>query len=332
MAVVFKIFLIWLGIRIIMGEDAAFYSILIPLILIIVFMIFAEPIQNNKQKLKKIIESTLNNLSNFKSTQQVMDVNLEFGLAIDEEQNKICLLKITKGASEQPNISTKIIPYKDILSVELFQNGTSIKKTVRSSQIGGAVVGGLLLGGAGAVIGGLSGKTETTGKVNHIALLLTVNDVKNPLHGIVFLNKEEAESIYKKQLQLARHWHGIIKIIIKGADEEEKKKLQVIKREKPIIASKYFIADEIKKLADLHNSGALTLEEFQQQKAKLLGVADTPKQIEPKSKKLETKVCTKCNIPMQIKTVTKGEQQGKQFYVCSNYPTCREVYKIETYN
>ena len=58
--------------------------------------------------------------------------------------------------------------------------------------------------------------------------------------------------------------------------------------------------------------------------------ADNSSPIEPEQTKPETKVCSKCNIPMQVKTVTKGEQQGKQFYVCSNYPTCREMYKFET--
>lgn len=43
-------------------------------------------------------------------------------------------------------------------------------------QIGGVVVGGLLLGGVGAIIGGLSGKTETSGKISRIDLRLIVNE------------------------------------------------------------------------------------------------------------------------------------------------------------
>ncbi len=114
--------------------------------------------------------------------------------------------------------------------------------------------------------------------------------------------------------------------------KEEENKPQTTEQQKPtpILNPQHFIADEIKKLADLHSSGILTLEEFQQQKAKLLDIVDIPKPKEPAQIKPETKVCSKCNIPMQVKTVTKGEQQGKQFYVCSNYPTCREVYKFET--
>ena len=39
----------------------------------------------------------------------------------------------------------------------------------------------------------------------------------------------------------------------------------------------------------------------------------------------DTHLCPKCNSPMKIRTATKGENQGKQFYVCSDYPNCKEV-------
>lgn len=36
-------------------------------------------------------------------------------------------------------------------------------------------------------------------------------------------------------------------------------------------------------------------------------------------------VCPKCGIPMVLRTAGKGEQPGRQFYGCSNYPRCRET-------
>jgi ssDNA-binding Zn-finger/Zn-ribbon topoisomerase 1 len=38
--------------------------------------------------------------------------------------------------------------------------------------------------------------------------------------------------------------------------------------------------------------------------------------------------CPKCNSLMNIKTATKGENKGKQYYVCSKYPTCSEVIPV----
>jgi len=35
--------------------------------------------------------------------------------------------------------------------------------------------------------------------------------------------------------------------------------------------------------------------------------------------------CPKCGIPMVLRTASKGEQRGSQFYGCSNYPKCREI-------
>jgi len=98
-----------------------------------------------------------------------------------------------------------------------------VTKTVRSSQIGGALVGGIALGGVGLMIGGLSGKAESTEKVKRIDLRIIVNDTKNPLHDVNFLyiptNKESG--YYQMSLQKARQWHGIIEVLIRQADTED---------------------------------------------------------------------------------------------------------------
>ncbi len=40
-------------------------------------------------------------------------------------------------------------------------------------------------------------------------------------------------------------------------------------------------------------------------------------------------LCSKCGIPMVLRTVSKGKHKGKQFYGCKNYPRCREVKPIK---
>lgn len=218
---------------------------------------------NNK---KKDMEARLNSLPDFSPTQQVTGCDGNSGLAVDEPRKKICLIT-NNGAA----LSERIISYKDILSVELFEDGTSITKTVRSSQIGGAIVGGLVLGGVGAIIGALTGKTETSGKIKRIDLRLIVNDTKAPLHDVAFMNVKGKKDgmIYTQAIQQARRWHGIIEVLIKRADAEERLS-QIEERPVPAALPAPSIADEIKKLAELHSSGALTPEEFQQQKTRLL--------------------------------------------------------------
>lgn len=40
-------------------------------------------------------------------------------------------------------------------------------------------------------------------------------------------------------------------------------------------------------------------------------------------------ICPKCHLPMIIQTPTKGENQGKKFYVCPNYKQCRQFFPVE---
>jgi hypothetical protein len=39
-------------------------------------------------------------------------------------------------------------------------------------------------------------------------------------------------------------------------------------------------------------------------------------------------LCPKCGIPMVVRTVSKGEKFGQQFYGCRNYPNCRQMLPI----
>lgn len=167
---------------------------------------------------KKGMLEHLSTLPNFSPSQQIMGVDGASGIAIDESRGRICLLKHT--ASE---ISSRVIPYRDILSVELFQDGESVTKTSRVSQIGGAIVGGLALGGVGAIIGGLSGSTKTSEKIKRIDLRIIANDIETPLHDITFMNVETGKDgiVYTEAMKQARHWSGIMEVVIRRADMEK---------------------------------------------------------------------------------------------------------------
>lgn len=40
--------------------------------------------------------------------------------------------------------------------------------------------------------------------------------------------------------------------------------------------------------------------------------------------------CPKCNEPMVIRTASRGDHEGKQFYGCPNFPKCRSVIEMST--
>ena len=208
------------------------------------------------------IEWHIKKIPDFTVTQKFISLHLYSAIAIDEGRKKVCLVLNGPGG-----VSNRIISYNEILSCEIYEDGAVVTKTVRSSQLGGALIGGLALGGVGAIIGGLSGSTKTSDKVNRIDIRITVNDTKNPLHDVNFLLGEcPRESIfYKSANQQARHWHGLVDVLIKRADMDDKAKHAPVQQ--PATSS---LADELKKLAELRDLGVLNAEEFQEQKNRLL--------------------------------------------------------------
>lgn len=215
---------------------------------------------------KWIMDYKMASVSNFDATQKIVGIDYDTSIAIDENRKKVCLMNCRNNQS-------RIFSYRDLLSSEIFEDGETVTKTMRGSQIGGALVGTVLLGGVGTIIGGLSGKRKTTGTVNKMVLRVTVNDAKNPVYEIKFLNKETRKDtqMYQQAIQQARHWHGLIEVLIKRADMEDNKQTNVNVAVTTPLIQQSSVADEVKKLADLRTSGVLTEQEFEQQKRKLLG-------------------------------------------------------------
>lgn len=169
-------------------------------------------------KKKKAMEDRLDALPEFSPTQKILGNNGDTGLAIDEERKKIVLIK-----NGPEGVDLIPITYRDVLSSEIFVDGETITKTARGSQLGGALIGGLALGGVGAIIGGLSGKKRSSKKIKRIDLRIAVNDTKNPLHDINFMDVEGKKDgkVYQSAMDQARHWHGLIAVLVKMADDED---------------------------------------------------------------------------------------------------------------
>lgn len=215
---------------------------------------------------KKAMEEKLESLPDFSPTQKIMGNDGNTGLAIDEARKKVVLIK-----NGPTGVDLKPITYRDVLSSEVFVDGETVTKTARGSQLGGALIGGIALGGVGAIIGGLSGRTGSSEKVKRVDLRITVNDTKNSLHDVNFMGIEGKKDgiIYKSAMDQARHWHGLIAVLINMADSEDvlKEGVKSSIRENGGTSS---LADELSKLSDLRDRGVLSDKEFSIQKQKLL--------------------------------------------------------------
>ena len=75
----------------------------------------------------------------------------------------------------------KIYNYSDIVDFELLEDGESITK----GGLGRAITGGLLFGGIGAVVGGITGGKRSKSICNSLKIKITVNDMRSP---VVYIN------------------------------------------------------------------------------------------------------------------------------------------------
>ncbi|MEB2264159.1 SHOCT domain-containing protein [Priestia megaterium] len=204
-------------------------------------------------------------------------------IIIDETNQKICFIENTvkgidkfKNTSKDFNYDYTLYKFNDLLETEILQDGETVTKTSRGSQIGGALLGGVLAGGVGAIIGGLSGSTTSDEEFSKITLKVLMNDTQNPVKLIYFLdeiaNVKKYDDRYKKANADSMDWHGVLRVIIQQVDKEDKKKYE---QHKEVIVNQtehFSIADELKKLSDLHKEGILSEEEFNEHKKKILSM------------------------------------------------------------
>lgn len=214
-------------------------------------------------------DNRLNRLSSFKSSQRYTSENGEVTLSIDEINKQISFISLN-------SYKDKVYKYKDILKSEIQTDGISVTSTNRGSQIGGALLGGLLIGGVGAIIGGLSGSKTSQDKIKKIELNIIVNDTTSPIQKIAFLDSEYSSYAkdsqeYKDAYNKAYHCHQLIGVLIRQADEEDKRAEQVNTSPHVNDQQGLSIADELRKLKQLKEEGILTDEEFDTQKKKLIG-------------------------------------------------------------
>ena len=233
-------------------------------ILVIVIIILWIVTKNNKSNAgKSDLEKYLARIEGFRSTKEFMGVDGICGIAVDEKSRKICLI------TKRERFSSIVISHQEILSAEIAEDGFPIIKVSRKSLIDVALPEGIPIVSAGGANDGFSETEEKAqNQVRKIELNVIVNNINEPVHTVIFLNGETEKGSVKYNIPLAaaRQWHSRICILIQQADNENENTLGQVEN-----GSKHqFVADEIKKLAELMNNGFISEEEFNLQKAKML--------------------------------------------------------------
>ena len=188
--------------------------IVVGLIVIIVVVYYAMTTARALEAQEADVMQCIQRLPGFHASQTCFvsqEGMIKAGILLDEESKQICILKC------MPRPKTYLYRYSDILACEIIHDGVTVTRTSTSSMVGRALVGGVLLGPLGAVVGGLSAqKTSTSsGDIKRVDLRILVNSVAEPSHVISFLAAEGA-------LAKATHWHGVLSVIIKQAEAENR--------------------------------------------------------------------------------------------------------------
>ena len=125
-------------------------------ILFVMIMVVNANATNKAKETQEKISSLINSAPEFNTT-RTLAISGEMVLLINDTGKQICILL--------PQFK-KVIGFDQVYDVEYVVNEETIASKSTLRTIGGAVVGGVLAGGVGAIVGGLSGKTKTESKIS----------------------------------------------------------------------------------------------------------------------------------------------------------------------
>lgn len=243
------------------------------IIIVIVVAIIAGILQANANSKKEKergerLSQKVSGLADFNSSTTIVGVKNCYQFLIDNDNRKVCYIDESLK---------RIVAFEDIINVELLENGTTLSTKSTMRTIGGTLVGGVLAGGAGAVVGGLSGNSKQIQKISDVQIRMRIRDLNNPVLVIKCFDAKTMTAegkpikttsmegyIYKEGKQHAQKILDLVSVIIDDVDRNPDNNSQVINQPSSSVA------DELAKLADLKSKGVLTQEEFEQEKEKLL--------------------------------------------------------------
>ena len=175
--------------------------------------------------------------------------------------------------------SYEVFNYDSIIEVSYEENGNQLYTKSAGRTVGGAIVGGVLMGGAGAVVGGLSGASKQNKEVKSINIKILLRSTSRSSCVLHFKDidrdlktKDDSDrKMYETFTKNANEAKDLLSVIIDNAKQIQVSAPVVKPSIQQAPSTSSSVADELAKLAKLKADGILTEEEFKTQKAKLLG-------------------------------------------------------------
>ena len=219
-----------------------------------------EDIKTRQIKVKEIIEENTERVNEFKATIYVGNL-----IWFDDTHKYFALPYKNAGIN-----MSYIFEYKDLLAFEVLEDGSTITK----GGLGKALVGGFFFGLAGALAGGTSKTSKPMCDKLDIKITTRVSDYPVVYINVIKTQIKKSNFLYKALFQKVQEALSKFQIIIdeleqekeQQREEKEEKRYQNTEASKNILS----VADEIKKLKELLDVEAITQEEYNTQKNKLL--------------------------------------------------------------
>lgn len=171
----------------------------------------------------------------------------------------------TKGIKKLTRKPDDIYSFNELVEFELLEDDSQVS----SGGVGRALVGGVLAGGAGAIVGGVTGKKKIKRNIESLIIRITVDDLDNPIIMLPIITKKTKTSSkeYEQAFNDSQKIISTLNVIANNADEIIQK-VEVIKDTEPS-ADPY---EEIKKLKELLDMDIITQEEYEIKRKELLNV------------------------------------------------------------
>ena len=155
-----------------------------------------------------------------------------------------------------------IINFNELVSYEVIEDGEQLS----SGGLGRAAVGGVLFGGVGAIVGGITGGKKTKSTCDKLFIKLTLDSIDNPVLYIKFieLSMKKKNFMYKEALKAAEECTSLLELILR--DNENNKNTNV----EPVNSNGSL--DELQKLKELLDIGVINQDDYDAKKKQILGI------------------------------------------------------------
>ncbi len=175
---------------------------------------------------RKNMGTKVTELPDFNASQTVLSTEGNAALAFDEGRQKVCF---TGAGSE--GIHVKALSPKELRTVELIEDGTTIAHTKRKAQKSNPQASGTGPNPSEKPNKdtALKKKGSSSQRIKRIDLRITAYDPKWPSHEINFLDTQldfnergvtRRSSEYKEALKGAQYWHTLLGGLITQAEDE----------------------------------------------------------------------------------------------------------------